>query len=48
MGSVGPLLPNLEARIVVDGKRDAMVGEPGELWVKGPTVMKVWLFDYFI
>lgn len=47
VGSIGVLLPNLEARIVVrekdDGEADvdAKEGEPGELWIRGPTVMKV-------
>jgi acyl-CoA synthetase (AMP-forming)/AMP-acid ligase II len=42
-GSIGLLLANLQARIVVDedGKVDAADGEPGELWIKGHTVMKV-------
>lgn len=42
-GSVGLLLPNLQARIVLDVDGDVTdvgEGEPGELWVKGPTVMK--------
>lgn len=37
-GSVGVTLPSTETRIVVEG-RDAGVGEPGELWVRGPQVM---------
>jgi len=37
-GSVGVTLPSTETRIVVDG-RDVAVGEPGELWVRGPQVM---------
>jgi 4-coumarate--CoA ligase len=44
MGSIGMLLPNLEARIVdVEGNVDIDVeeGQPGELWVRGPTIMKV-------
>ena len=40
-GSVGLLLPNMEARIVVDGVKDADEGEPGELWLRGPTIFKV-------
>ena len=42
VGSVGVLLPNLEARIVVDsdGLVDADEGQPGELWLRGPTIMK--------
>ncbi|KAI0783024.1 AMP binding protein [Abortiporus biennis] len=44
-GSVGRLLPNLEARLVVDGENsiDADDGKPGELWIRGPTVMKGYL-----
>ena len=40
-GSVGVLVPNLEARLIRDGV-DVKLGEPGELWLRGPTVMKVW------
>ena len=41
-GSIGPLLPNLRARLVLDdGETDAAEGEPGEIWLKGPNVMKV-------
>ncbi|KAH9866150.1 hypothetical protein J1614_008714 [Plenodomus biglobosus] len=40
--SVGELLANVEARIVLDdeGKVDAPQGERGEVWVRGPNVMK--------
>jgi acyl-CoA synthetase (AMP-forming)/AMP-acid ligase II len=43
MGSIGILLPSLEARLVEDeeGDKDAAEGEPGELWIRGKTVMKV-------
>lgn len=43
IGSIGLLLPNLEARLVVDsdGEIDAEDGQPGELWIRGPNVMKV-------
>jgi 4-coumarate--CoA ligase len=46
VGCVGILLPNLEARLVEDddGELDAPEGRPGELWVRGPTIMKVRLF----
>ena len=40
-GSVGYLVPNLEARIVGGDGIDVNLGEPGELWLRGPTVMKV-------
>lgn len=44
-GSIGCLHPCLEARLVNeedDGTiNDAMEGEPGELWVRGASVMKV-------
>ncbi|KAG5642121.1 hypothetical protein DXG03_003592 [Asterophora parasitica] len=47
VGSIGILLPNLEARLIVDGEgegeKDAKEGEPGELWMRGPTVMKGYL-----
>lgn len=40
--SVGELLPNCQAKIVLDdeGKIEAAQGERGEVWVKGPNVMK--------
>lgn len=42
VGSIGVLLPNLEARLVLeDDITDAKEGEPGELWIRGPSVMKV-------
>ena len=37
-GSVGLLLPNLEARLVGENGADI---QSGELWLRGPTVMKV-------
>ncbi|TDL27415.1 acetyl-CoA synthetase-like protein [Rickenella mellea] len=43
VGSIGILLPNLEARLVVDDVRDAKKGEPGEIWLRGPTIMKGYL-----
>ncbi|KAJ4351402.1 uncharacterized protein N0V89_006744 [Didymosphaeria variabile] len=41
-GSVGELLPNCEAKIVLDeeGKVEAPRGERGEVWIKAPSVMK--------
>ncbi|KAJ7634421.1 AMP binding protein [Roridomyces roridus] len=45
VGSVGPLVPHLERRIVEDeeGNVDVKDGQPGELWVRGQTVMKGYL-----
>jgi long-subunit acyl-CoA synthetase (AMP-forming) len=44
-GAAGRLLPNLEARLVDDEGRDLPESEEsvGELWVRGPTVMKGYL-----
>jgi acyl-CoA synthetase (AMP-forming)/AMP-acid ligase II len=33
-------LPGLEVRLVAPGGADAAAGEPGELWVRGPNVMR--------
>ncbi|XP_014562276.1 hypothetical protein COCVIDRAFT_21847 [Bipolaris victoriae FI3] len=40
--SVGELYPNIEAKLVLDdqGKVEASQGEQGELWVRGPNIMK--------
>ncbi|KIY68232.1 AMP binding protein [Cylindrobasidium torrendii FP15055 ss-10] len=43
VGSIGPLLANLEARLVDEDGADAKAGKPGELWIRGPTVMKGYL-----
>jgi acyl-CoA synthetase (AMP-forming)/AMP-acid ligase II len=43
-GSVGTLLPNTEARLVdPDSGKEVTLGEPGELWIRGPQVMKGYL-----
>ena len=43
-GSVGPLVPNTEARLVdPEGEEDAAPGEQGEVWVRGPQVMRGYL-----
>ena len=42
VGAVGKLLAGMEARLVLeDGVTDAGEGQQGELWVRGPIVMKV-------
>ena len=38
LGSVGRLLPGVEARIVDNDEQDCLVGDPGELWVRGPMI----------
>jgi acyl-CoA synthetase (AMP-forming)/AMP-acid ligase II len=43
-GTIGPALPNMECRIVsVETGEDAAPGERGELWMRGPNVMKGYL-----
>jgi acyl-CoA synthetase (AMP-forming)/AMP-acid ligase II len=43
-GEVGPPVPNTECRIVdVETGEDASAGQPGELWIRGPQVMKGYL-----
>ena len=39
-GSTGQLLPGQQARIVKEDGRDAEVGRDGELWVRGPNIVK--------
>ena len=38
--AIGVPVPGTDVRIVDDDGRDVAAGEPGELWVKGPQVMK--------
>lgn len=38
-GTVGPLVPETQARLVDENGEDVPSGERGELWVKGPQVM---------
>jgi acyl-CoA synthetase (AMP-forming)/AMP-acid ligase II len=43
-GKVGALVPNTECRIVdAETGRDLGVDEPGEVWIRGPQVMKGYL-----
>jgi len=43
-GSVGPLVPNTECRVVdLVTRADLGPGERGELWIRGPQVMKGYL-----
>jgi long-chain acyl-CoA synthetase len=37
-GSIGLPLPGVEVRLVEPSGEDALVGDPGEIWVKGPNV----------
>ncbi len=39
-GSIGVPVPNTDIRIVDDNGNDLALGERGELWVKGPQVMR--------
>lgn len=40
VGTVGMPLPSTDVRLVDDGGQDVGVGERGEIWIKGPQVMK--------
>ncbi|KIJ36336.1 hypothetical protein M422DRAFT_34299 [Sphaerobolus stellatus SS14] len=42
-GTIGTLVSNVQARLVLDDETDAPEGEPGEIWIKGPNVMKGYL-----
>lgn len=37
-GSIGIPLPGIELRLVDEDGEDALAGDPGELWVRGPNV----------
>lgn len=39
-GSVGLPLPGIELRLVDAGGEDALEGDPGEVWVRGPNVFQ--------
>ncbi len=38
-GSIGLPVPSTDIRVVDDDGKDVPLGQPGELWVKGPQVM---------
>ncbi|KAI0704341.1 AMP binding protein [Cytidiella melzeri] len=42
-GSVGFVMPNMEGRLVDDDGKVVTRGSPGELWVKGPNIMKYYV-----
>ena len=37
-GSIGVPLPGVEVRLIDSSGEDALVGDPGEIWVRGPNV----------
>jgi long-chain acyl-CoA synthetase len=39
-GSIGPVLAGIEMRLVDADGTDALVGDSGEIWVRGPNVFK--------
>jgi long-chain acyl-CoA synthetase len=39
-GSIGRVVPGIEVRLVDDRGADVLVGDPGEVWVRGPNVFK--------
>ena len=40
MGSVGKIMPNMEAKIVNEDGEQVKDGETGELWLRGPNVFR--------
>jgi long-chain acyl-CoA synthetase len=44
-GSIGPVLPGVEVRIVDADGTDVLTGDPGELWVRGPNVFAGYWHD---
>jgi long-chain acyl-CoA synthetase len=45
IGSVGPPLPGVEVRLVDAQGGDVLVGDEGEVWVRGPNVFAGYLDD---
>jgi long-chain acyl-CoA synthetase len=44
-GSIGVPLPGVELRLVDDDGEEALAGDPGEIWVKGPNVFPGYWHD---
>jgi long-chain acyl-CoA synthetase len=44
-GSIGPALPGVDVRLVDADGTDAAVGDPGEIWVRGPNVFAGYWHD---
>jgi long-chain acyl-CoA synthetase len=44
-GSIGPPLPGVEVRLVSDDGDEALAGDPGEIWVRGPNVFAGYWHD---
>ena len=40
VGSIGPVLPGIEMRLVDPDGEDVLVGDAGEIWVRGPNVFQ--------
>jgi long-chain acyl-CoA synthetase len=40
LGTVGPVVPETEVRVVDEQENDAAEGATGELWIRGPQVMQ--------
>jgi long-chain acyl-CoA synthetase len=44
-GSIGPVLPGVEVRVVDGDGSDVLAGDPGELWVRGANVFTGYWHD---